>query len=177
MKKLFFLILILIFVGCNTKVEKEYVKIELQSNKLKEGDFIQSIYTCDGDDISPPLQWSNTPKDTKSFCIVMDDPDAPGGTFTHWIIFNIPKDYHFLEENLPKELELKDGIKQGRNDFNLIGYNGPCPPKGSTHHYRFTIYALNEILDLEGGIDIKKLMKNIENHIIGKGELICLYKH
>ncbi len=181
MKKIVFLfvilILILISFGCGKKVQKEYEKIVLKSGVLKENELIPIDYTCDGKDISPQLEWESVPERTISFCIIMDDPDAPGGVFTHWIIFNIPSNYRSLTENFPKIPEFENGTKQGKNDFNKIGYNGPCPPKGSTHHYRFTIYALDKTLNLESGIKVKDLMKEIENHILGKGELICLYSH
>lgn len=181
MKKIIFLLVILILIsisfGCGKKVQKEYEKIILKSGVIKENELMPIDYTCDGKDISPQLEWDGSPKGTVSFCIIMDDPDAPSGAFTHWIIFNIPSNYRSLPENFPKIPELENGIKQGKNDFNKIGYNGPCPPKGSTHHYRFTIYALDKTLNLESGIKVKELMREIENHILGKGELISLYSH
>lgn len=178
MKKLLILIiLVLILIGCNKKIEKEYEKIILKSSILKENEMIPQKYSCDGEDISPPLEWENVPEKTLSFCIIMEDPDAPGGIFTHWIIFNIPQNYRSLPENFPKLPELANGIKQGKNDFNKIGYNGPCPPKSSKHRYKFTIYALDKILDIESGIKRNEILKEINNHILGKGELICLYSH
>ncbi|MBC7194688.1 MAG: YbhB/YbcL family Raf kinase inhibitor-like protein [Caldisericia bacterium] len=179
MKKIIILIIfiLLIFVGCSKKETKEYEKITLKSSILKENELIPEKYSCDGEDISPPLEWENIPQGTKSFCIIMEDPDAPGGIFTHWIIFNIPSNYMSLPENFPKIGEFENGIKQGKNDFNKIGYNGPCPPKNSTHHYRFKIFSLDTILNLNSGIKVNELMKAIENHILGIGELICIYKH
>ncbi len=174
---IFIIFILIIFVGCSKKEVKEYKKIILKSSVLKENEIIQEKYSCDGEDVSPHLQWESIPCGTKSFCIIMDDPDAPSGVFTHWIIFNIPSNYMSLPENFPKLPELENGIKQGKNDFNKIGYNGPCPPKNLTHHYRFKIYALDIILNLNSGIKINELMKAIENHILGKGELICIYKH
>jgi len=178
MKKIFiyFMVLTLFFTGCGKKTE-EYQKIDLKSSVLKENEMIPEKYTCDGDDISPPLEWSNIPDKTVSFCLIMDDPDAPGGVFTHWIVYNIPSNINKFNEGIPNIEELIGGIKQGKNDFNKIGYSGPCPPSNSTHHYRFKIYAIDKILDLKSGIKIDELMKEIENHILGKGELICIYKH
>lgn len=178
MKKLLILIILILFlIGCSKKVEEEYEKIVLKSSILKESELIPEKYTCDGEDISPPLEWENIPEKTASFCIIMDDPDAPGGVFTHWIIFNIPKNYRSLPENFPKLPEFENGIKQGKNDFNEIGYNGPCPPKGSKHRYRFTIYALNKVLDIKSGVERREILKEIKNHILGIGELITLYSH
>jgi Raf kinase inhibitor-like YbhB/YbcL family protein len=178
MKKIFLLLLlILLLVSCSKKESKEYQKMVLKSGILKENEMIPIDYTCDGEDISPPLEWENIPNGTQSFCLIMDDPDAPGGTFYHWIIFNIPKNYSSLPENFPKISEFDNRIKQGKNDFGKVGYNGPCPPKGSTHHYRFTIYALDTILNLKSDVSVKELLKEIENNILGKGELICIYKH
>jgi len=107
----------------------------------------------------------------------MDDSDAPGGVFTHWLVYNIPSNVNKFNEGIPNIEELISGIKQGKNDFNKIGYSGPCLPSNSTHHYRFKIYAIDKILDLKSGIKVDELMKEIENHILGKGELICIYKH
>lgn len=176
-KLLILIILILILIGCSKKIEKEYEKIVLKSSILKENELISEKYSCKGEDISLPLEWENVPEGTISFCIIMDDPDAPSGVFTHWIIFNIPPNYRSLPENFPKLPELANGIKQGKNDFNKIGYNGPCPPRGSTHHYRFIIYALDKTLNIESGVRKSVLMKEIENHILGKGELICIFSN
>lgn len=179
MKKIIILIIILILIsfGCGKKIQKEYEKIILKSAVLKDGELIPKDYTCDGEDISPELYWENVPEKTESFCIIMEDPDAPGGVFTHWIVFNILSNYRSLPQDFPKIPEFENGIKQGKNDFNKIGYNGPCPPKGSTHHYKFIIYALDKKLNLDSGVIIKEIMKEIENHILGKGELICIYSH
>ncbi|MCX8095099.1 MAG: YbhB/YbcL family Raf kinase inhibitor-like protein [Caldisericia bacterium] len=169
------IILIIILFGCSKKAQKEYIKIFLTSGVIKENNLIPKDYTCEGKDISPQLEWSNVPNGTVSFCLIMDDPDAPGGVFTHWIIFNIPSTYKSLPENFPKIPEFENGIKQGKNDFNKIGYNGPCPPIGSTHQYRFTIYAIDKMLNLESGVKVEEVMKEIENHILGKGEFVCIF--
>jgi len=178
MKKII-LIILLVFslISCSKGTKEEYQKIILKSSLLKEGEMIQEKYTCDGEDVSPPLEWEQVPNNTKSFCIIMEDPDAPGGTFTHWIIFNIPENYRSLPENFPKLPQFENGIKQGRNDFNKIGYNGPCPPRGSTHHYKFIIYALDTILNLNSEVKRKEIENSIKGHILGKGVLTVLYKH
>lgn len=170
------ILLILITLSCAKKEEK-LPKIEILSPVVKENEVMPDKYTCDGDDISPPLEWSNIPDKTVSFCLIMDDPDAPSGVFTHWLVYNIPSNVNKFNEGIPNIEELISGIKQGKNDFNKIGYSGPCPPSNSTHHYRFKIYAIDKILDLKSGIKVDELMKEIENHILGKGELICIYKH
>ena len=149
--------------------------IKVNSPSFKNGDFIPQKYTCDGEDVSPALSWSNFPKETKSFVIIMDDPDAPIGTFTHWIVYDIPVSTTSLPENFPKVAEI-DGIKQGINDFRRIGYGGPCPPPGKPHRYFFKVYALNvESLNVEPGATRKQVEKAMENHIIAKGTLMGKY--
>lgn len=149
-------------------------KITLKSNTFSEGGMIPKKFTCQGDDISPQLSWENIPEDTKSIAIICDDPDAPGGTFVHWVIFNIPSNFNELFENVHREKVLSIGAKQGVNDFGRIGYGGPCPP--SLHRYFFRIYALNTELKLDAGIEKKDLLKSMEGHIIAQGQLMGKYQ-
>ena len=114
-------------------------------------DVIPVRYTCDGEDVSPGLSWTTVPPGTETFLIVVDDPDAPVGSWTHWVVFNIPGDSLGLDENQPKSSELPDGGVQGRNSWGDVGYGGPCPPKGSTHGYRFFLYAVDTSFDLPPG--------------------------
>jgi len=179
MKKILIFSVIAIFLflpACRSVNPAENVKdtILLSSPAFNNLGRIPVKYTGNGGDVSPPLHWSNIPKNSFSLAIVMDDPDAPH-TFTHWIIFNIPVDKTGLAEGIPQELTLKGGLKQGKNDFGNIGYNGPKPPSGQTHHYRFTIYALDKMLDTEAGISIKGFLRAINGHILAKGTLVGLY--
>ncbi|MGQ9621648.1 MAG: YbhB/YbcL family Raf kinase inhibitor-like protein [Bacteroidales bacterium] len=149
--------------------------MKLISSAFKEGEMIPSKYTCDGPDVSPPLEWSEIPDGTKSFALINDDPDAPVGTWVHWVIYDIPENVNRLPENVPKTEVIENGARQGRNDFGRIGYGGPCPP-GGTHRYYFKIYALNRKLDLRSGITKRDLLKAMEGHILAESYLMGRYK-
>ena len=149
--------------------------IELKSNSFKDGGMIPKQFTCDGKNVSPQLSWSKFPEGTKSFAIICDDPDAPVGTWVHWVIYDIPHNINELQEAFPTQKSLPNGIKQGINDFRKIGYGGPCPPSG-THRYFFKIYALDTFLELEAGATKQQLLNAMENHILAHGELIGKYK-
>lgn len=130
-------------------------------------------YTCDGKDLSPELKWSDVPTNTKSLALIVSDPDAPRGVFYHWILFNIPVSITGLAQGIGN---LPQGTLVGKNDFGNIRYNGPCPPKGSPHHYIFTLYALDTTLNLSAAIDANTLLKSLQKHIIGKAILTGLYQ-
>jgi len=149
--------------------------MEIKSSAFKEGAIIPRKYTCDNIDISPPLEWSQVPDGTKTFALICDDPDAPMGTWVHWVLFNLPGNILELSENVPKLEVLKNGARQGKNDFGKIGYGGPCPPSG-THRYYFKIYALDKELDSKPGITKKELLKAMEGHILAEGQLMGRYK-
>ncbi|GAG43934.1 unnamed protein product [marine sediment metagenome] len=136
---------------------------------------IPGKYTCDGMDISPPLAWTSGPEGTKTFALICDDPDAPMGTWVHWVLFNLPADIIELRENVPPERELENGAKQGMNDFRKIGYGGPCPP-GGTHRYYFKLYALDTEINLEAGATKSELLKAMEGHILVEGQLMGRYE-
>ena len=144
----------------------------ITSTAFEEDGTIPVIYSCDGADISPELNWTGVPEGTQSFALILDDPDAPGGTFTHWVIFNIPADATGLEENVPKTATLASGAIQGRNSFGMIGYGGPCPPLGQSHRYFFTVYALDTALDLASGASKAQLLAAIEGHILAEAEIM-----
>jgi len=146
----------------------------LTSTAFNEGEKIPVKYTCDGEDISPPLSWSNAPEGTKSFALISDDPDAPMGIWVHWVIFNIPSDVNNLPEDIPADGILDDGTVHGTNDFRMYGYGGPCPP-GGTHRYYFKLYALDTVLDLEPGASKKTLERSIKKHILGQAQLMGTY--
>jgi len=150
-------------------------EIKLTSAAFKEGEPIPRAYTCDGVNISPPLEWSGVPKTAKTIAIVCDDPDAPAGTWVHWVLYNLPADNIGLVENLPATETLKAGGFQGKNDFGKIGYGGPCPPSG-THRYFFKIYALDSELPLKAGATKAELMKTMEGHIVLQGQLMGTYR-
>jgi len=149
--------------------------MEIKSPAFKEGELIPSKYTCDGPDISPPLEWSDAPAGTRSFALISDDPDAPVGTWVHWVIFNIPANVNKLDEDVPKKDVLSNGARQGRNDFGRFGYGGPCPP-GGTHRYYFKLYALDKELDLKAGSTKRDLLKAMEGHVLAEAYLMGKYK-
>ena len=151
------------------------MEIKITSSAFEDGGLIPAKYTCDGADVSPPLQWDAVPEGTRSIALICDDPDAPMGTWVHWVLFNLPSDAKELAENIPTEETLPNGAKQGVNDFGRIGYGGPCPP-GGTHRYFFKIYALDTEVDLQAGADKRRLLKTMEGHILGQGQLIGKYK-
>lgn len=146
----------------------------LTSSAFSEGEMIPTKYTCDGEDVSPPLRWQDAPEDTQSFALICDDPDAPGMTFVHWVIFNIPGTATSLAEGVNPARELPDGSRQGTTNFNKIGYGGPCPP-GGTHRYYFKLYALDTQLDLKAGISKEDLLSEMEGHIIAQTQLMGKY--
>lgn len=151
----------------------EMMKIE--SSVLKEGGMIPEKYTCDGDDISPPVSWSDIPQSSVSLALICDDPDAPAGTWVHWVIFNIPAQTSGLKEFVPAERKLPDGSLQGTNDFRKIGYGGPCPPSG-THRYYFKLYALDTKLELDAGATKWQLVQVMKGHILAEAQLMGKYK-
>jgi hypothetical protein len=154
--------------------EKE-MNVKLISAAFQNEETIPRKYTCDGKDISPPLSWSEFPEETKSFALICDDPDAPMGTWVHWVVYNIPDSVTSLPEGVPTKKVVMGSMCQGVNDFRKIGYGGPCPPRGPAHRYFFKIYALNNEIDLEPGATKEELLKAIEEHILAKGQIIGKY--
>jgi Raf kinase inhibitor-like YbhB/YbcL family protein len=154
--------------------EKEVI-LNLESKAFENNTTIPVTFTCDGADISPALSWTHSPDNTKSFALICEDPDAPGGTFVHWVIFNIPESSTGLNENVPHQRKLEDGTLQGLNDFGEIGYRGPCPPPGEPHHYRFTLYALDCMLDAPSGAIKSQLVNAMQGHILEQAVLIGIY--
>src|SRR3989339_549945 len=155
--------------SCANTLEAKIKKIMVKSTAFKNGGIIPKKYTCSGENISPPLSWSSVPDGTMSLALICDDPDAPGGTFVHWVIFNIPPDVQELEGGIETGTEeLEDGTIQGTNDFGEIGYGGPCPPSG-THRYYFKLYALDTQLDLDSESGKPELISAMKGHILAKG--------
>ena len=148
--------------------------IQVTSTAIKEGQPIPRPYTCDGVNISPPLEWNGTPKSAKTIAIIADDPDAPSGTWVHWVVYNLPAENIGLVENLPATEDLKAGGLQGMNDFKKIGYGGPCPPSG-THRYFFKVYAIDSELPLKAGATKADVEKAMQGHIVAQGQLMGTY--
>lgn len=142
--------------------------IQLTSAAFQEGGTIPKKYTCDGQNISPQLDWSGLPDQTKSLVLIVDDPDAPGGTFVHWVLYALPADLKGLSEGA------STGV-QGANSFRKSGYGGPCPPKGSTHRYFFKLYALDTSLSLKPGASKADVEKAAGGHILAQGQLMGKY--
>ncbi|MFC7048694.1 YbhB/YbcL family Raf kinase inhibitor-like protein [Emcibacter nanhaiensis] len=151
--------------------------MQLASISFEPGQTVPSQYTCEGANISPELHWSDAPENTQTFALITDDPDAPAGTWVHWVMYNIPADTGALPENLPKSETLENGIHQGRNDFPATGYGGPCPPRGhGPHRYFFKLYALDTVLELKKGVTKAELERAMQGHILAKAELMGLYE-
>jgi Raf kinase inhibitor-like YbhB/YbcL family protein len=152
----------------------EKVPFELTSTEFNNGESIPVRFSCDGENVSPPLQWGDPPEGTVSFVLISDDPDAPGGTWVHWLLYNIPADARALPEAISAEEELPDGSRHGENSFGRLDYGGPCPPSG-THRYFFKLYALDVILDLEPGANKETLLQAMEGHILAEVVLMGTY--
>ena len=148
--------------------------LTLTSPSFKAGEPIPAVYTCVGRGISPELSWSGAPAGAQTFALIMDDPDAPGGTFVHWVIYNIPASSAGLAENAGAEARPADGSLQGKNGAGQAGYIGPCPPSG-THRYYFKLYALDAKLGQER-MDKTALLNAMQGHILAQGELMGTFK-
>jgi Raf kinase inhibitor-like YbhB/YbcL family protein len=152
----------------------ETTTFTLTSPEFMEGEAIPTKFSCDGEDISPRLEWTDPPAGTQSFTLIMDDPDAPIGTWVHWVLFNIPAEARSLPENVPAEPTLADGSLHGKNSWKRTDYGGPCPP-GGTHRYFFKLYALDTVLEASPGIDKAKLLRLMEDHILAEAQLMGVY--
>jgi hypothetical protein len=157
------------------KSQEMKADLKLTSTAFKEGESIPRQYTCDGINISPPLEWTGGPKTAKTIAIIADDPDAPAGTWVHWVLYNLPASNIGLVENVPVTENLKAGGFQGTNDFGKIGYGGPCPPSG-THRYFFKIYVLDSELSLKAGATKDELLKAMEGHVLAQSQLMGTYR-
>ena len=150
--------------------------MKLESSAFSSAQPVPQKHTCDGSDVSPALSWSDVPQGTKSFALIADDPDAPVGTWVHWVIFNLSAQTNALPEAVPKTDSTAGGI-QGRNDFGKIGYGGPCPPPGKPHRYFFKLYALDATLDLRAGAKKQDVERAMQGHVLGQAELMGTYQH
>jgi Raf kinase inhibitor-like YbhB/YbcL family protein len=151
-------------------------QMQLSSTAFENGKPIPADYTCDGKNISPPLAWSGAPANAKSFALIVDDPDAPGKVWTHWVVFDLPADTSQLAEDTAKSPHITGNAKQGSNDFGHLGYGGPCPPPGRPHRYFFKLYALDIPVGLKPGASKKEVEAAMANHILAQGQLIGTYQ-
>jgi Raf kinase inhibitor-like YbhB/YbcL family protein len=151
------------------------VALQITSPAFADGERIPVKHTADGHDVSPELRWGGLPPNTQSIALVCEDPDAPRGIWTHWVLFNLPPDKTMLAEGVSTEKELPDGTRQGKNDFGKIGYGGPSPPKGKPHRYYFKLYALDTKLNLSAGATRQQLLDAIKGHLVAEGQLMGQY--
>ncbi len=168
------------FVGACTKLEPEQAPaagIEVTSSVLESGAPIAARFTGDGEDLSPPISWSTPPEGTVSVAIIMDDPDAPRGTFTHWLLWGLDPDVTALPPGIATKAEISEPVEavQGTNDFGQIGYRGPSPPPGREHRYFIKVFALDTHLDLEPGARRSEVEEAIREHVIERGEFMGTY--
>lgn len=150
------------------------MSMQITSSAFSEGNPIPRKYTCDAEDASPPLAWSGVPAGTKSLALIADDPDAPVGTWVHWVIYNLPPTLNGLPEEVAKTPTAEGGV-QGINDFRKTGYGGPCPPRGKPHRYFFKLYALDTLLSLQAGATKAEVEKAMRGHILAQGQLMGTY--
>jgi Raf kinase inhibitor-like YbhB/YbcL family protein len=154
----------------------EPVSFSMQSSSFPSGGEIPKKFSCEGADVSPALEWGEPPAKTQSFVLIADDPDAPAGTWTHWVAYDLPANLRQLPEAVPKQATLTGGGAQGLNDFGKIGYGGPCPPPGKPHRYFFKLHALDAKLNLKPGASKQQVEQAMEGHILNKAELMGTYK-
>ncbi len=159
----------------NSRAQKEMTtgKITIKSSAFNDGETIPVKYTCEGEDISVPLEWSNIPEGVKSLALVCDDPDAPMGTWVHWVVINIPPEISELSEGIVFDKDsLLAGTIECHNSFDRVQYGGPCPPKGPVHRYFFKLYALDRMLELDTKADKADAEKAMEGHILAQAALM-----
>jgi len=154
----------------------EAMAFRIESPAFKPQEQIPEKYTCDGEDISPPLVWTDAPPGTQSLALISDDPDAPMGTWVHWVVYNLSAEPKGLDEGVPKTEDLVSGAKQGTTDFRRVGYGGPCPPPGKPHRYFFKLYALNTLLSLGPKASKTDLLVAMNGHVLAEVELVGLYQ-
>jgi Raf kinase inhibitor-like YbhB/YbcL family protein len=152
------------------------MSMTLDSSAFTNGSEIPKKYTCSGEDVAPPLRWGEPPANTRSFALIADDPDAPAGTWVHWVLYNLPGSARGLDEGTPASESLSGGAQQGINDFRKTGYGGPCPPPGKPHRYYFRLYALDTVLNLKPKATKKDVEGAMKGHILGQAELMGRFR-
>jgi Raf kinase inhibitor-like YbhB/YbcL family protein len=155
--------------------KREDPSFTLASDAFRNGGSIPPVYSCRGQGISPRLYWSNVPEGVRSFALIMEDPDSPGGTFSHWVIYNIPADKKELPASLPPNPSFPDGTRQGVNDFRRMGYGAPCPPSGKSHRYYIRLFALKVLLRPVGAMNRATLLSEIKDQVLDKAELMGFF--
>ncbi len=181
--KLFVIVFLFAVVsGCTAVKKNENIEevsimqnISISTEAFRAGETVPAEYTCDGRNVSPELSWGTVPSGAKSIALIMDDPDAPRGTFVHWVLYNIPADTGKLAGGVPRTETLGDGSSQGMTDFGRPGYGGPCPPPGKPHRYYFKIYALDTKLNLPPGATKADVERAMKGHVLAQGELMGKY--
>lgn len=165
-----------LFLPGSANAQAGKMSFQISSSSFESGGMIPKKFTCDAADVSPELSWNGAPQGTKSFALIADDPDAPAGTWTHWVIYDLPPNLTNLAENTPKTDELPDGAAQGRNSFKKIGYNGPCPPPGKAHRYFFRLFALDQKLEIKPGASKEEVEHAVQGHILAEAEVVGKYQ-
>jgi Raf kinase inhibitor-like YbhB/YbcL family protein len=151
------------------------VTFQISSAAFSANESVPQKFTCDGANVSPQLTWTDPPSTAQSFALIMDDPDAPAGTWVHWVLYNLPPNARELPENVPPHEQLSNGAHQGQNDFHKTGYGGPCPPAGKPHRYFFKLYALDSKLTVRTGASKADVERAMQSHIVAQSELIGRY--
>ncbi len=158
------------------KAQPAQAQLRLTSPTIASGAAIADDYACTGANRSPALAWSNAPQSTKSFALIVDDPDAPRGTFVHWVAYNIPARVTSLAAGVPQTAEIAGGGTNGINSFEHIGYNGPCPPPGKIHHYHFRLFALDSKLTPDDGAGAAAIQSAMRGHVVATAELVGTFE-
>jgi hypothetical protein len=169
------LILVVLILAAPFKVRGQQAsssKIELKTTSFAPGGFIPRRFTCEAADVSPALTWTEPPAGTQSFALIEDDPDAPSGTFVHWLVYDLPAVYRQLPEGLSRNDQMPGGGRQGTNDFSRTGYSGPCPPPGRPHRYFIRLYALDAKPNLRPAATRRELEAAMQGHILAQAELM-----
>ena len=149
--------------------------LSIESQAFPAGGDIPRQYTCDGPDVSPSLRWNEPPTGTKTFALIADDPDAPVGTWVHWVVYDLPAAARALPEGVAKQKDVPGGGHQGANDFHRLGYGGPCPPPGKPHRYFFKLYALNAMLGLEPGATKAEVERSMKGKVLAEANVMGRY--
>jgi len=168
--------ILMMFVSCSRSGEdaKKGAALDVKSTAFGNAKSMSDKYTCDDVDVSPPLEWKNVPAGTKSFAIICETPDAPTGNWVQWVIYDIPADITSLPQSVAKTAQLDFGARQGKNDFDQLGYAGPCLPAGE-HRFFFRVYALDGPTNLKAGAKKEELVEAMKGHILAEGALMGVY--
>ena len=166
-----------VFLYKNNRDERSGPSLKLSSASFQADGDVPAKFSCDAQDVSPALAWGAPPAETRSFALIADDPDAPTKTVVHWVLYNLPARARSLPEAIATDATLPDGSLQGRNDHGTMGYSGPCPPHGLTHHYFFKLYALDSMIDLKPDAGEEDLERAMEGHILAQSQLIGRFAH